>query len=79
MENAIPEPPARRAVALPERLEHERILSANQGAALMNISLSTFRRQYWRGQLPAAIRVGQRRIGWRARDLLALIESRAAA
>jgi predicted DNA-binding transcriptional regulator AlpA len=65
--------------AIPERLEHERILSAHQAAALMSISLSTFRRQHWRGLLPAAIRVGQRRIGWRARDLLALIESRAAA
>jgi len=64
--------------ALPEQLERERILSAGQAAALMSISLATFRRQHWRGQLPAAIKVGERRLGWRARDLLALIESRAA-
>ena len=62
--------------SLPERLERERILSAHQGAALLGISIATYRRQHWRGQLPAAIKVGERRLGWRARDLLAMIESR---
>jgi predicted DNA-binding transcriptional regulator AlpA len=79
MENAILEPPTKRAVTLPERLESERILTAHQAAELLSISIATFRRQHWRGQLPAAIKVGERRLGWRARDLLDMIASRAAA
>ena len=62
---------------LPQSLELSRILSARQGAALLGVSLATYRRQYRAGRLPAAIRVSERRIGWRVRDLLAHLDARA--
>lgn len=56
---------------LPFDLGHERILSAKQAAELRGISVSTFRRLYWAGKTPPAIRVSDRRLGWRVRDLIA--------
>ena len=60
---------------LPETLEYERILTAKQAAELFGISLSTFRRQYWAGVLPAPVHLSTRRIGWRVRDLIVHLSS----
>lgn len=62
---------------LPDSLESKRVLSARQAAELLGVSLSTFRRQHWTKKLPPSIKVGERRLGWRASDLLTLIEERA--
>ena len=40
-------------------------------ATLLGVSVATIRRLYRRGALPGAIRIGERRIGWRAKDALA--------
>ena len=66
-------------ISLPKTLDAERVLSARQGAELLNVSLATFRRQHWAGRLPPAIRLSERRLGWRAKDLLAHIEARTSA
>lgn len=60
---------------LPQYLEAERVLNAHQAAELMGVSIATFRRLYWTGRTPAAIRLSDRRLGWRVRDLLAHIGS----
>lgn len=56
---------------LPFELVRERILSAKQAAELRGISISTWRRLYWAGKTPPAVRVSDRRLGWRVRDLIA--------
>lgn len=62
---------------LPDALASERVLSAQQAAELCGVSVATFRRQHWAGRLPPAIRLSERRLGWRAKDLLAHIEAQA--
>ena len=64
---------------IPSHLENSRILSVRQSATLLGVSVSTFRRMRRQGTLPAPIRVGVRRIGWKVSDLLAAIEARRAA
>jgi predicted DNA-binding transcriptional regulator AlpA len=51
-------------------LEHERVLSVRQAAELYGVSVATFRRMYWAGKVPSALRVSDRRLGWRVRDLI---------
>jgi predicted DNA-binding transcriptional regulator AlpA len=62
--------------SLPEGLGLERVLSAYQAAELFGISVATFRRQYWAGKTPSPIRLSERRLGWRVRDLLEHLEKR---
>lgn len=62
---------------LPDFLETERLLSARQAADLLSISTVTFRRQYWAGKLPSALRVSERRLAWRTRDLLRHLDENA--
>ena len=63
--------------SLPDGLEQERILSAQQAAKLFGVSVATFRRQHWAGKLPPAIQLSDRRVGWRVRDLLDHLAKRA--
>ena len=42
---------------LPDALASERVLSAQQAAELCGVSVATFRRLHWAGQLPPAIRL----------------------
>lgn len=65
------------APALPPWLDEHRIVSAKQAAELLSISLATYRRLYWSGRLPPAIRLSERRLGWRIRDLLEHLSKRA--
>lgn len=55
---------------LPDSLTHERVLNAHQAAELCGLSVGTLRRMQRAGKLPPAIRVSERRLGWRVRDLL---------
>ena len=57
--------------SLPTALDGNRIRSVGQMAALLGVSIATIRRLHRRGALPGAIRFGERRIGWRAKDALA--------
>lgn len=68
-----------RAVELPPNLEAARIVSAAQAAAYWGVSLPHWRRLYRAGYVPRPIKVGERKLGWRAGDLLLAIERRAAA
>jgi predicted DNA-binding transcriptional regulator AlpA len=61
---------------LPAIFTAERILSLAQAAELYGVSIATFRRLMRAGKLPSPIQLSERRIGWRAGDL---IESIAAA
>lgn len=65
--------------ALPPGLDGARILSAKQGAELLGVSIATFRRLYWAGEMPPPLRVSARRLGWPVSALLAYAESRRAA
>jgi predicted DNA-binding transcriptional regulator AlpA len=64
------------SAALPSHLENDRILSAEQVSTMFGISISTLRRLRRAGRFPPEVRLGERRIGWRAADLLAAIEAR---
>jgi prophage regulatory protein len=61
---------------LPDGLGLERVLSVQQAAELFGVSVATFRRQHWAGKTPPPIRLSERRIGWRVRDLLEHLEKR---
>ena len=54
----------------------DRVLDARQGADFLNISVKTFRRLGWAGKLPPALRVSDRKLGWRKSDLRAWLKSR---
>ncbi len=69
--------PAQINKPLPDVLGQERILSAQQAADLFGVSVATFRRQYWAGKTPPALRVSDRRLGWRVKDLLEHLAKRA--
>jgi len=71
--------PERDVVALPPQLEAARVVSAAQAAAYWGVSLPHWRRLYRAGRVPRPIKIGERKLGWRAGDLLAAIERRAAA
>jgi predicted DNA-binding transcriptional regulator AlpA len=64
---------------LPDVLGQERVLSAQQAAELFGVSIATFRRQYWAGKTPSALRISDRRLGWRVKDLLEHLAKRAKA
>ena len=55
---------------MPASLELERVLTARQAANLYGVSITTWRRLFWAGKTPPAIRLSDRRLGWRARDLI---------
>ena len=61
---------------LPEQFARDRILSAKQSASLWGVSIATWRRMYRGNAIPAAIRLSERRLGWRAGDILDALASR---
>jgi predicted DNA-binding transcriptional regulator AlpA len=67
---------AQQAANLPFFLERERIVSAKQSAELCGVSIATWRRMYWAGKTPQAVRVSDRRLGWRVKDLLEHLANR---
>jgi predicted DNA-binding transcriptional regulator AlpA len=64
------------SAALPNHLENDRILSVEQVSTMFGISISTLRRLRRAGRFPPEVKLGERRIGWRAGDLVAAIEAR---
>jgi predicted DNA-binding transcriptional regulator AlpA len=64
---------------IPSHLEDDRILSVEQVSTMFGISISTLRRLRRAGRFPPEVKLGERRIGWRAGDVRAAIEERRAA
>jgi excisionase family DNA binding protein len=65
--------------ALPNGLSHQQILTVAQTATLLGVSVPTVRRLRKAKKLPAPIRLSERRIGWRAGDLIEHIAAAIAA
>ena len=59
-------------------VEDSRLLSAQEAARLLGLSLSHFRRLYRAGRLPKPVKIGLRKCAFRQAELLAAIEARAA-
>src|SRR5262249_33662593 len=57
----------------------DRVVSAKQTADLLGVSYETLRRMWSRGEGPRRIQISPRRMGTRLSDILAFLESRAAA
>jgi predicted DNA-binding transcriptional regulator AlpA len=57
-------------------LEHERLISEPEAAALYGFSTDTLRRRTARGEGPRKIKISKRRIGYRLRDVLDDIKAR---
>jgi predicted DNA-binding transcriptional regulator AlpA len=52
--------------SLPTELGRNRILSSETAAAYWGVSVSHWRRLYRAGKVPRPIKVGERKLGWRA-------------
>jgi predicted DNA-binding transcriptional regulator AlpA len=65
--------------ALPNALSHQQILTVTQTATLLGVSVPTVRRLRKTKKLPQPIRLSERRIGWRAADLIEHIAAAKAA
>jgi predicted DNA-binding transcriptional regulator AlpA len=61
--------------AIAEAMRH-RVLRAREAAEFCAISLSHLRRLHARGKLPAPVRLGERRLGWRLGDLIVWLADR---
>jgi predicted DNA-binding transcriptional regulator AlpA len=64
---------------LPAIFANNRILNIRQMAELWGVSVPTIRRLHRSGKIPSAIRISERRIGWRAGDALSALAAREAA
>lgn len=73
---SIHEDPMQTDKNLPDALLGERVINTQQAAGLLNVSVATVRRQCARGDIPRPIKLSERRIGWRVKDLLAHIQTR---
>jgi excisionase family DNA binding protein len=60
-------------------IEDRRLLTSQEAARLLGLSLSHFRRLYRAGRLPKPVRIGARKCAFRQSDLQAAIEQRVAA
>lgn len=57
-------------------IERRRVLDSAKAAAFIGLSLSHFRRLYRAGKVPAGIKIGERKLGWRSGDLCDWLDSR---
>jgi predicted DNA-binding transcriptional regulator AlpA len=62
---------------LPAVISGNRLLDSAQAAEMVGMSLPHFRRLYRSGRVPSPVRVGERKLGWRAGDLSAWLASKA--
>lgn len=61
---------------LPVDISRQRVISAAEAAAFLNLSLPHFRRLYRSGGVPAPIQLSTRRLGWRVSTLIDWLEVR---
>ncbi|UZF94463.1 helix-turn-helix transcriptional regulator [Bosea sp. NBC_00550] len=62
---------------LPASIAGNRVLSTAEAAAFCRFSVAHWRRLSRSGRAPLPLRLSTRKLGWRARDLVAWIEQRA--
>lgn len=61
---------------LPKDIALHCVLRTREAADFCGVSVSHWRRLYWRGCLPAPILLGERRLGWRVGDLIEWLQVR---
>jgi predicted DNA-binding transcriptional regulator AlpA len=64
--------------ALPLEVARHRILDVKETAVFLSLSIPSVRRLHRAKQIPEAVRLSSRRIGWKLGDLLDWLETRAA-
>ncbi|WP_056454620.1 AlpA family phage regulatory protein [Methylobacterium sp. Leaf86] len=62
--------------SLHPHLSGQRVVNIRDAAAFCGVSVSTFRRMRAGELIPMPIKLSDRRLGWRIRDLLAWIDCR---
>jgi predicted DNA-binding transcriptional regulator AlpA len=62
---------------LPENLARERILDTTQTAEMYGVSVVSLRRLYRAEKIPKPIKIGERKLGWKAGTVIDDIEARA--
>lgn len=55
---------------LPPEAARSRILESDASAAFWGVSLPHWRRLYRAGKVPAPVKIGERKLGWRLGDLV---------
>jgi prophage regulatory protein len=61
----------------PPEISPSRILDSAQASAFWGVSRSHWRRLYRAKQVPSPIKIGERKLGWRAGDLIDGLSARA--
>ena len=64
---------------VPAALNRERLLDTAQSAEFLGFSVPHFRRLYRANRVPAPIKIGERKYGWRLGGLIDLVASKAEA
>jgi predicted DNA-binding transcriptional regulator AlpA len=62
---------------LPIEISRSRIFNSSQSAEYWGVSLPHWRRLYRAKMVPSPIKIGERKLGWRAGDLMDGLEERA--
>lgn len=63
---------------LPAEIALRRVFNTREAAAYCGLSVVTFRRMHAKKAIPNAIRLSERRLGWRVGDLIEWTDARAA-
>ena len=61
---------------IPPEMARSRVLTSEQAAEFVGVSLVHFRRGYRTGKYPTPIKVGVRKYGWKLREMVEWLESR---
>jgi predicted DNA-binding transcriptional regulator AlpA len=64
--------------SLPPDIGRQRVLNSQQAAQICGFSLPHWRRLYRVGKVPKPLQIGDRKLGWRAGDLLDWLAAKAA-
>ena len=64
---------------IPATLNRERLLDSAQSAEFLGFSLPHFRRLYKAQKVPAPVKIGERKLGWRLGGLIDFVASKAEA
>ena len=63
--------------SLSPEIERHRIFNSAQASAFWGVSRSHWRRLYRSKRVPSPIKIGERKLGWRAGDLIDGLSARA--
>jgi predicted DNA-binding transcriptional regulator AlpA len=65
--------------SIPADISRDRVINAKQAAEFVGVSLPHFRRLYRAEKVPAPIKIGERKFGWRLGTIADFIASKEAA